>query len=722
MKTFCYWMFAIVGVLMVVVPAQGATDPDISGLNVYERSPGKYEIRGKLGDHKVLNFRIFAQSVSGESPPKDWSRNLHIVSHCITSKDVSSRSIREDRNEHETYVMELSLKGLKDFVLRLEGSVQGRDAFPCTPEETDNQPAMLRAVSGLSRNRLNTGVYSRRDDWAVVLDASNGLEILYESAEGELQRFSVVATGRRIRIELKPHFFKNHRGLTYFEPSRYDLRTKVPAGWISWMAYGAGVTEGNIRKVTDWAATQLKDYGLEYIIIDDGWFVGSEGMLYSVPPGVDWTKANERFPNGIKALADYVHSKGLKVGLWLSPFGCSNETLSKKDWWVRKGHDGEILRSGWHGETFVDATVAEAVENWLTKGIRAQVLNGVDYLKVDGQMHVAYDAYAKTKDYFTKKGMTWQQALRIGWGHIIRTTGDSYVLACWSRIPPIAGFPNAIRIGGDKGSKWESVRQVARDLEWWFHEHNIVWCADPDHIVLRALTPAQCRSWATLVGLTGTHLTISDKPESYDNEKLHIIRRILPVLGSPFVRPANLFSRNQVPALWTLEVVRPFDSWLVVANTHVGDAPAETLSFAELGLDADKAYTVYDFWNSRFIGVFRSNFKCGGPAEHDVQVFAIRELRSHPWVISVNRHISQGGVSIQSLAYENGALTGRCSVVSGEPYVLSIYCKGFSPKQPEVSAGSCRLVKKGQIVELIIECQSTQEVDWRVTFSPATEE
>jgi hypothetical protein len=70
------------------------------------------------------------------------------------------------------------------------------------------------------------------------------------------------------------------------------------------------------------------------------------------------------------------------------------------------------------------------------------------------------------------------------------------------------------------------------------------------------LTAAEARTWATLLGLTGTHLTLSERPVTITPEKLDILRRVLPVIHGPVVRSAQLYSQ-ETPSLWTLEVVSP---------------------------------------------------------------------------------------------------------------------------------------------------------------------
>lgn len=84
-----------------------------------------------------------------------------------------------------------------------------------------------------------------------------------------------------------------------------------PMGWNSWNAFGKNVSEQVIRETADSFVTLgLKDAGYSYIIIDDIWQGGrdaSTGLLYP---------DSTRFPSGIKALADYVHSKGIKFGIY----------------------------------------------------------------------------------------------------------------------------------------------------------------------------------------------------------------------------------------------------------------------------------------------------------------------------------------------------------------------------------------------------------------------
>ena len=81
-------------------------------------------------------------------------------------------------------------------------------------------------------------------------------------------------------------------------------------GWSSWNTYRIHISEELIKKQTDAMLSQgMKDVGYSYINIDDGFFDGrdADGQLKIHP---------ERFPNGIRTVADYIHAKGFKAGIY----------------------------------------------------------------------------------------------------------------------------------------------------------------------------------------------------------------------------------------------------------------------------------------------------------------------------------------------------------------------------------------------------------------------
>src|ERR1035441_7256144 len=125
-----------------------------------------------------------------------------------------------------------------------------------------------------------------------------------------------------------------------------NLALTPPMGWNSWNNFGCAIDEVTIRSMADAMATNgMKAAGYEYINLDDCWQVARDanGVIVADPA---------RFPSGIKALADYVHAKGLKLGLY-----------SDRGTQTCGGHPG----SGGH-----EVVDADTYAQW-----------GVDYLKYD---------------------------------------------------------------------------------------------------------------------------------------------------------------------------------------------------------------------------------------------------------------------------------------------------------------------------------------------------
>jgi alpha-galactosidase len=89
-----------------------------------------------------------------------------------------------------------------------------------------------------------------------------------------------------------------------------NLASTPPMGWNSWNKFGCNVSEDLVRQTADaLVASGMKDAGYQYVVIDDCWQIERDGRGNIVADP-------KRFPSGMKALADYVHGKGLKFGLY----------------------------------------------------------------------------------------------------------------------------------------------------------------------------------------------------------------------------------------------------------------------------------------------------------------------------------------------------------------------------------------------------------------------
>ena len=86
---------------------------------------------------------------------------------------------------------------------------------------------------------------------------------------------------------------------------------KPPMGWNSWNTFGENINEKVICDMADKIVELgLKDAGYEYVVIDDCWSLRQrdENDRIVADPAL--------FPNGMRAVADYIHSKGLKFGMY----------------------------------------------------------------------------------------------------------------------------------------------------------------------------------------------------------------------------------------------------------------------------------------------------------------------------------------------------------------------------------------------------------------------
>lgn len=90
-----------------------------------------------------------------------------------------------------------------------------------------------------------------------------------------------------------------------------SLAQRPPMGWNSWNTFASNIDDALIREMADYIVDKgYLDAGYEYLVIDDCWSLrerGADGRLVPDP---------KKFPHGMNALSDYVHSKGLKFGMY----------------------------------------------------------------------------------------------------------------------------------------------------------------------------------------------------------------------------------------------------------------------------------------------------------------------------------------------------------------------------------------------------------------------
>ena len=259
-----------------------------------------------------------------------------------------------------------------------------------------------------------------------------------------------------------------------------------PMGWNSWNYFANKVDDKGVRAAADQlVASGMKDAGYVYVNIDDTWEAqrDASGLLHT----------NSKFPD-MKALADYVHSKGLKIGIYSGP-----GTKTCAGYAASLGHEEQD---------------AKMYADW-----------GIDYLKYDlcsfrqdvmfkqapndeaAQMKMMFDAYVKM-------------------GKALKATGRPIVFSLcqygwdspWEWAPALGG--NLWRTTGDIEPRWQSIYDILSQQEGLEHYAGPGHWNDPDMLEVGngKLNPAENRShfsmWAMLAAplLAGNDLT-NMKPE-----------------------------------------------------------------------------------------------------------------------------------------------------------------------------------------------------------------
>ena len=208
------------------------------------------------------------------------------------------------------------------------------------------------------------------------------------------------------------------------------LAKTPPMGWNSWNKFAGRVDDASVRGMADaMAGNGMKDAGYLYINIDDTWEAGrdAQGNITT----------NKKFPD-MKALADYVHSKGLKIGIYSSP--------------------GPNTCAGYEGSYGHEEQDAHTYAAW-----------GIDYLKYD---------WCGARNLYTDDEM---QALYQKMGDALRKSGRPILFSLcqygradvWKWGPDVGG--NAWRTTGDIRDTWDSMTTIG------FAQSDLAPFAGPGH-------------------------------------------------------------------------------------------------------------------------------------------------------------------------------------------------------------------------------------------------
>lgn len=458
-------------------------------------------------------------------------------------------------------------------------------------------------------------------------------------------------------------------------------------GWCNWFFTYEHITEDEVIRNAEFASRVLKPYGLEYIQVDEG-FQKWHG---------EWD-GNDRFPHGMKWLADRIHTLGLKPGLWIAPYVISEPTdvfRNHKEWLI-KHPDGSLKRVGpWPGEDTdwarnenpkrygLDITHPGAAE-WMSNLFdKVSKQWGYEMIKVD-----FVDWSLLSAHHYYDPSVSRAMVYRKGFEIIRKAAGDECHLQDCGPGPVTVGLLDSMRIELDQnyGFAAEAWNQYfnstgsapAAAKRYYFHKRT--WINDADHLCISMLSPSQAKAAASLLALTGGNIISGDRLSDLDPVKVEIFKKTLPSYGEA-ARPVDLFDTD-FHRIFALRVLKSFGEWTVAGffNSSTSEMQEYVLPLDRLWLDNTKTYITYDFWNNRFLGEMKKELEAKVPPA-SVLLVSIQEKSNTPKIISTDRHILQGAVELEDVRWDSDReiLSGISLGVPDSAYNVYIYIPDSHP-------------------------------------------
>jgi alpha-galactosidase len=352
------------------------------------------------------------------------------------------------------------------------------------------------------------------------------------------------------------------------------LALTPPMGWNSWNRFACNVTEDLVKSAADAIVSSgMKDAGYEYIVIDDCWQVSRDVAGNIVADA-------KTFPSGIKALADYVHSKGLKFGIYSD---AGTMTCAK--------------RPGSRGHEFQDALQYAA---W-----------GVDYLKYDWcntGTENAQAAYSTMRDALKTAGRPivfslcewgsnkpWLWAKDVG--NLWRTTGD--ISDCWDCKKGHLSFTQILDLQ-------VGLESYAGPGHW----------NDPDMLEVGngGMTTTEYRSHFSLWCILAAPLMAGNDLKNMSPEIKDILtnKEVIAVDQDPLGMQGRHVRKDGDSEVWAKQM-KDGSRAVVLFNRGSSDADI-SVSWDDLGYPAHLSAAVRDLWAKKDLGKSAASFTAKVPS------------------------------------------------------------------------------------------------------------
>ena len=425
----------------------------------------------------------------------------------------------------------------------------------------------------------------------------------------------------------------------------------APLGWCSWYQFFTKVTEEDLVQNLASLVHSREDLPLSLFQVDDG-FESAVG---------DWFSFNKKFPRGVAPLAEAITSKGLTPGLWLAPFIVQSgaKVLKLHPDWALRSRSGRPVNAGfgWNGLTnALDLTNPEAL-NYVQEVISKAVFEwGYPYLKLDflyaAALHGAYQDASQTRAQVMRRGL---EAIREAAGR------EATLLACGCPLGSALGLFDTMRISADVAPSWlpsfgnistplknepnmPSARNAIQNILTRAYLDKNWWRNDPDCLLIRTdsnLTLAEVQSLASVIGLTGGAMLLSDDLPKLPTERLRIAQMLIPTIEER-CHIIDLFDKV-MPEKVNINIKNAVGEWDILAVFNWQDVEKDlSISLIEYGLEEQYAYIGRELWTGQIINVKKS-ITLGKVPAHGVRLLALRRFNPEcACYVGSSLHLSQG--------------------------------------------------------------------------------
>ena len=460
------------------------------------------------------------------------------------------------------------------------------------------------------------------------------------SASGLPEGLAVDAASGQItgRIEAEGRHVVTLRAANRHGSSERPLRIVVgerialtpPMGWNSWNIWAGEVTQDKVQRAADaLVASGLRDHGWTYVNIDDGWQATRGGAFNGIMP-------NAKFPD-MAALAHDVHAKGLKLGIYSSPWrttflGHIGSTADYPDGttdWFRAGthnrnfkfkypkFESWMLGYGWL------RPLAERAKDKARGRIskRLRTFGKFSFVRHDVQQWAAWGADYLKYDWVpidVPHAEEMSRELRASGRDIVFTVSNN---ARFADADNLGRWTNAWRTSGDLKDEWDDLSEIGFSRDRWAPFSQPGSYNDPDMLLVgeigwgkprpTRLTPNEQYTQISLWSLLAAPLLLGSDLEKLDPFTLSLLTNdeVLAVNQDPLCRQATRVARVGSGVVYAK--LLEDGSWAVGLFNRGETERRVKVRWPALGIGG--RHRVRDLWRQQDLGTFADEFEASVP-------------------------------------------------------------------------------------------------------------